>query len=177
MGSPPASLLILIICKMWYPCRQCRLLHQPKGGCPVAVFYGRMFPSPEQKHSSCCFSDLMGEHPDSGQEHPYITLGTGGVRKGKVGPGFVHLPLSACPGFQPPQRPNRERGGRGSRSCRSLAQPRVCAPVRARRGGGEGGAHPVEAPSAFRYLAPPCGPFSLCVLARPTCAKAWGTCV
>lgn len=142
MGSPPASLLILIICKMWYPGRPCRLLHQPKGGCPVAVFYGRMFPSPEQKHSSCCFSDLTGEHPDSGQDHPYITLGTGGVqgRTRLRPPAPVSLPgVPAAAASQPRTRGQgfaqlQEPGGAACvRAC--ACAPRGRGGRRAPRGG------------------------------------------
>lgn len=123
----------------------------PGDAAPCAVFYCRIkAPSDVTKPASQSLLPAFSltnscalftrEDPACAHEHSYITLGIGRTPPrppALLSRAWVPAPASSHPGM---------RGGGGdSRSCRSLAEPRA----RARRGGGEGGAHPSEAPSVF----------------------------
>lgn len=103
---------------------------------------------------------LTGEDPAWVQEHSYVTPGIGRIQRGKAGPYFCHLLFSAQLGSQPARHPTRERGGGGgwggSRSCRNLAEPRVCSSVRARAEGvGRAARAPRRPQALFPHLALP----------------------
>lgn len=131
---PTPSLLVLIICKPWWPqVSSADFCINPGEAVFIAALY---------KRSKGCFGCSSGRHtppvssltsaprgPGCDQKHCYLAL-----LLAKAVPNLSRPPLAA-------RRPTRERGGEGLRSCKSIWEPRV--PVRV-EGAGRA-ARPAEA--------------------------------
>lgn len=89
---------------------------------------------------------------------------------------------SSQPGAGPSRRcvPPRNAGrGRGTHAAARASRSRVCARACSCSRRGRGGRRaPCRGPKRLSHTScSSCGPFSLCVLAIPKCAKAWCVCV